>query len=91
MEETDKVDPVYLKGFNEGYLIAQHMPELAQVLADVESTGERIKGLKAGRSQFDKEQNQVKSHLPNWLKSDRSVANKTLSAKSKGRDIEPEK
>lgn len=92
MENEDKVDPVFLKGFNEGYIIAQQMPELAQVLANIESNSERLNGLKAGQKQYDKEQiEQLKSHLPGWLKGDHAAKNPSTPTKSKGRDIEPDK
>lgn len=92
MEETDKVDPVFLKGFNEGYVIAEQMPELAEVLVNVKSNSERLKGLRAGRDQYNKEQiEQLKSHLPGWLKNKRSDKDKPSPAKSKDRDIEPDK
>ena len=55
-EEEDKVDPDYLKGFNEGYLLAQYNPELAETLATIDSELSRIVGFKAGREQFHAEQ-----------------------------------
>lgn len=99
MEGEDKVDPVYLKGFNEGYTIAEHMPELAQVLANVEGKSERLNGLKAGQSQYHKDQaKEIKKYishkevpLPDWLKRDRSIKERKTPAKSKGRNIEPDK
>lgn len=92
MKDEDKVDSVFLKGFNEGYIIAQHMPELAEILANVGSNSERLNGLKAGKNQYNKEQiEQLKSHLPTWLKSDRSVKDKNSQTKSKDRGIEPDK
>ncbi|WP_255400686.1 hypothetical protein [Siphonobacter sp. SORGH_AS_0500] len=37
MEDQDKVEPDYTKGFNEGYLLAQQNPELAERLANIDS------------------------------------------------------
>jgi hypothetical protein len=36
MEEQDKVEPEYVKGFNEGYTIARDKPELAERLAGID-------------------------------------------------------
>ena len=101
MENEEKVEPVYLKGFNEGYIIAQQMPELAEVLANVKGNSERLDGLKAGHQQYLKEQIEqirthlphepVKNQLPDWLRSDRSVKSNNSPTKSKGRDLEPDK
>ncbi|RRA98608.1 hypothetical protein [Larkinella rosea] len=92
MEKEDKVDSVYLKGFNEGYIIAQNMPELAEVLANVKSDSMRLNGLKAGREQYNKEQiEQLKTHLPSWLKGDRLTKGQDSTAKSKDRDNELDK
>ena len=92
MQDEEKIDSIYLKGFNEGYIIAQNMPELAGVLANVESKSVRLSGLKAGREQYNKEQiEQVRNLLPDWLKSDRSVEDKNSPSKSKDRNIEPDK
>lgn len=89
MEETDKVEPEYLKGFNEGYTISQYMPELAEKLAKIDSDFTRMVGFKDGRQQYQKEQ--AKDRLPSWLKGDRTPNNQNPPTKSKGRDIEPDK
>ncbi len=89
MENEEKVDPDYLKGFNEGYTIAQYMPELAEQLANVESDNSRTAGFQAGRGQYQIEQN--RERLPSWLKGDRPAKTDPTPAKSKDRDIEPEK
>ena len=89
MEEQDKVEPEYVKGFNEGYLISQHEPELAEKLTSIDSDFIRLVGFKAGREQYQKEQ--VRERLPEWLKRDRSFQGRNTPDKSKDRDIEPEK
>jgi hypothetical protein len=94
MEDEDKVDSVYIKGFNEGYIIARDMPQLAEILAKVESNSERLKGLKAGREQYNHEQiKQLRNLLPGWLKKESSLKSKSSPSRSKDldRDIEPEK
>lgn len=89
MEEQDKVEPEYVRGFNEGYTIAQHKPELAERLAGIDSDFIRLVGFKAGREQYQKEQ--VRERLPSWLKGDRSARDRDTPAKTKGRDIDPDK
>lgn len=66
MEETTQIDPDYLKGFNDGYVIAQYEPELAEKLSTIKAVSPRIVGMQQGREQFLKEK--LKEKLPNWLK-----------------------
>lgn len=89
MEDENKVEPEYLKGFNEGYTISQHMPELAEKLANIDSDFIRLAGFKDGRKQYQAEQ--VKYRLPEWLSGDRSKIDRGASDRSKDRDIEPDK
>ena len=89
MEEQEKIEPEYVKGFNEGYLIAQHEPELAEKLASIDSDFIRLVGFKAGREQYHAEQ--TKPRLPSWLKGERSAKDQNMPGKTKSRDIEPDK
>jgi len=71
--ETEK----YIKGFNDGYLLKQHKPELIEKLLSTSSTNEYIQGLRDGERTY--EQQKVKS---------RTQEIKDLkSRKSKNRDI----
>ncbi|RYZ84993.1 MAG: hypothetical protein EOP04_16880 [Proteobacteria bacterium] len=88
MEDEEKVEPEYLKGFNEGYTLSQHMPELAEKLANINSDFIRLSGFKAGREQLIKEQ--TRDRLPSWLKGDRSPKEDKALTRTKDRDIEPE-
>lgn len=89
MEDEDKVDSIYLKGFNEGYTIAQNMPELAQVLDSIESKSERLNGLKDGQQQYFKDQaKELKNLLPGWLKDKSSIKTRNSPTKSKDRDLD---
>lgn len=89
MEEHDNVTLDYLKGFNEGYTIAQHSPELSEQLSKVSLSGERGVGFQEGRAQFISER--ARERMPSWLKSDNSRSDKSTSTKFTNRDIEPEK
>lgn len=60
--EHQEIDPnaEYLKGFNEGYALAQLMPGQAQKIIDVVSGNpERQDGMKAGVTQYAREQDRT--------------------------------
>jgi hypothetical protein len=50
--EQPPYDKDFQKGFNDGYIIAKHLPELADQLAKVESISPQIEGFKNGRIEF---------------------------------------
>jgi len=56
MDNNSKENIEYQKGFNEGYLVAQHLPELSNSLAKIESTSPRIEGFHDGHQQLLLEQ-----------------------------------
>ncbi|MBA4853749.1 hypothetical protein [Emticicia sp. BO119] len=88
MEETTQIDPDFLKGFNDGYLIAQYEPELAEKLSKIEAVSPRIVGMQQGREQFIKEQ--LKDKLPNWLK-DNPIPDRTNTlSKDQNKQIDKE-
>lgn len=89
MENEEKVEPDYLKGFNEGYTMAQFEPELAQKLAGIETDYTRAVAFREGYAQFNKDK--TRERLPSWLKGDRSTKDYSSPDKNKERDIEPEK
>jgi len=62
MEQEEKTDGNYIKGFNEGYVITQHMPELADIVAHVKNETLRLEGFRDGRKQFVLEQ--VRNYTP---------------------------
>ena len=82
-EETETPHPDYVKGFNEGYILSKHMPELADKMPK-DLSGERGQGFMQGRQQFLSEKE--KDKLP-FLKNDRlSGLNKQQPVPSKGKD-----
>ncbi|MGA0556801.1 hypothetical protein ACO2Q8_09135 [Larkinella sp. VNQ87] len=89
MEDNDKVEPDYLKGFNEGYTMAQYQPELAEKLAHIETDFIRAVAFRDGYQQYHKEK--TRERLPSWLKEDRFSKDTPSPDKDKTRDIEPEK
>lgn len=49
--------PSYQKGFNYGYLLAKHSPELLnRLLPALEPSNDYLKAIKSGKEQYDKEQ-----------------------------------
>lgn len=57
MEEELEVSQEYLKGFNDGYQLRKHEPELLdKLLKSTKSTNERLKAMEAGSRQAQKEQ-----------------------------------
>ncbi len=80
-------DSNYQKGFNEGYIITKHLPELSDGLAQVKTETPRIEGFKDGRKQYVLEQ--TKEHRPSWMKFDRNEVQG--KEQSRERNKEPEK
>ena len=80
MDQDEYISPEYQKRFNDGYLFAKHMPELAKQIKG--GTKELEDGFKDGIEQFEKED---KAPYPSWLRKDR------LSSLDKDEDIEPDK
>jgi hypothetical protein len=76
MPEERIDDAQYQKGFNEGYLISKHMPELGEQLSQVKTDNPRMEGFRDGRNEQVKEI----ERYPDWLKRDFS---KPLQSKEK--------
>ena len=90
MEQDEHVDPDYQKGFNEGYIIKQHLPDLADRLAQSVGDSLRSQGFKDGRTQLIRERE--KERYPKWLRSDRLSSleerEREERERDKGRDKE---
>jgi hypothetical protein len=56
MEETPEYINSYQTGFNEGYLIAKHEPDLSEKLSKIKVETPRIDGIHDGRREFILEQ-----------------------------------
>ena len=55
-QEETSVDPQFLKGFNNGYLLAKHDPELAAKLtAHNNERNPYFNGLVGGKQEYEKE------------------------------------
>jgi|AntRauTorckE5430_2_1112549.scaffolds.fasta_scaffold10221_3 hypothetical protein len=67
----------YIKGFNDGYLLKQHKPELIEKLLGTPSTNEYIQGLRDGERTYEQQKVKLRTQEIKDLK----------SRKSKNRDI----
>ncbi|MDR6193353.1 hypothetical protein [Siphonobacter sp. SORGH_AS_0500] len=85
--EEEPIHPDYIKGFNDSYLLAQHLPELAEKLSAIPGNSPRLQGMREGRQQYLSEQ--VKAKMPSWLQEDRLSKSNPSSSPSKTRDIDP--
>jgi hypothetical protein len=85
-QNNTEPEPEYVRGFNEGYTIAQYNPELAEKLSNIDSDFIRLAGFKDGRKQYQIEQ--VRDRLPNWLKNDRFNKEQKTPDRSKDKDVE---
>jgi len=66
--EEDQKHPEYQQGYNDGYLIAGHEPDLADKLKNLPESTPRMEGFQAGRKQLLRDK--FKERLPEWVKDD---------------------
>jgi len=54
---NETIDPLYLKGFNNGYIIEQHQPKLLkEVLSGIENNSmPYVQGMRAGAKEHQRE------------------------------------
>lgn len=64
-KEKDEISPEYIRGFNDGYLIAKHDPELSKQLKDLDADSTRMQGFQDGMREITKEKTQ--NIYPKWL------------------------
>lgn len=83
MEEIEAT-PEYLKAFNNGYLIAKHLPDLSEKLTSIKGDSPKLTGLKDGRDQFIREFE--KERYPTWLRSERLKSKEQDQEKNKDKE-----
>lgn len=66
MEENETPHPDYIKGFNEGYLLSTHLPDIAQAVARSNSSSFRSAGFVDGTKQRQLELQ--RENYPAWRK-----------------------
>jgi len=86
--ETSIPDPDYIKGFNEGFMISENLPELAKQLSTATGDSERLQGMRDGRKQYLIDQ--VKSLRPSWLRDDVAKETNPEIDTLPNKDAEPE-
>lgn len=74
----------FITGFNDGYIITEHLPELSEKLSKVDSDVPRIDGFKEGRKQFVLDR--AKEMREQWKTQDRGRDTKHGKTKDKGLD-----
>lgn len=80
MPEDQTSELNYKKGFNEGYIITKHLPELSDQLSQIKNETPRIDGFKDGRNEYFQEK--AKERMNSFLKTDISN-DRTIEPKGK--------
>jgi hypothetical protein len=88
--DNDQPNSEYQQGFNDGYLIARHEPDLADKLKNLPETTPRMEGFQEGRKQLLRDK--FKERLPEWVKDDpeKDVDQSIEPDKDMDQGIEPE-
>ena len=76
----------YPKGFNEGYVIAAHLPELAKDLSKIDVPTPRMEGFRDDRRQYVLDQ--TREQRPAWLRVERSPEQQQDRTQDMDRDRE---
>lgn len=63
--EEEPIHPSYQQGFNEGYLVTQHWPEISESIAKVPNVTQRLDGFRDGRRHYVLEL--TKANRPKWM------------------------
>ena len=87
MENEESIDSHYQQGFNEGYLVTKHWPEMSDMIAHVPNATPRLDGFRDGKRQFVLEQ--AREQRPKWMEENRDKINP--HDLPKGKDIDREK
>ena len=87
----ERSSPDYLKGFNHGYELQKHDPELLEEILKIpQDDNQYYDGLKEGKAEFDKEKEQTKN-LDDWEKDRLGKLYKESSSRVKNQDIDLDK
>lgn len=62
----------YIKGFNDGYILKAHKPELLENILNTTSSNDYIQGLKDGESEFNQQKVKSRTQELDDLKSSKS-------------------
>jgi hypothetical protein len=92
----DADEAKYIKGFNEGYLLTEYLPDLSEKLATLKAEGPQLRGFRDGREEFLNEKDKTKETeketekgtdlnrepSPGWMQS--SVLSRFLLSRDEG-------
>lgn len=87
-EQDTEASNRFLKGYNDGYLMAQHLPDMADTLAQTDNVAPWFEGFREGHHALVLEQ--VQENRPEWLKESPKETPQE-PPKDKDRDIEPDR
>lgn len=86
--EEEKVDPAYQKGYNNGYYMSEHEPDLAKQISQIENASAHLDGFKAGRTEYFREQ--MKDFSKSWAKDFQTNEQDMTQDKDFDRDVDLE-
>lgn len=84
MQDEQTNNTQYQQGFNEGYLITKHLPELSDQLSKIKNETPRIDGFKDGRNEFFQEK--AKERMGSFLRKDLSTGEDKSMQSSKQKE-----
>ena len=85
-DEQTTPDAVYIKGFNEGYIITKHLPEVSDCIVQVQSESPRLDGFRDGRKQLVLEKIAEQHKTPLKTEQNKDIRQEPR----KERDLEPD-
>lgn len=87
-ETIEAMERDYMRGFNDGYMIAERLPDLAKQLSHKSLEAPWFEGFRDGREQYAREQ--ARELRPSWLRADRN-ANAPSDRTEPGKDMAQKK
>ena len=86
-DEQTTPDAGYIKGFNEGYIITKHLPEVSDCIVQVQSESPRLDGFRDGRKQLVLEKIAERHKTPLKTEQNKDIRQEPR----KDRDLEPDR
>jgi len=86
-DEQTTPDAGYIKGFNEGYIITKHLPEVSDCIVQVQSESPRLDGFRDGRKQLVLEKIAEQHKTPLKTEQNKDIRQEPR----KDRDLEPDR
>lgn len=87
MENEYPIDSNYQKGFNEGYLVTKHWPEMSDSIVAVKNATPRLNGFRDGQRQYLLDF--TKANRPKWmLRNNNSFPERDHDKEKDGKDID---